>query len=131
MNAKIACGARYILGIVFLVFGSNGLMLVTTGQGFLPMPEPSPEMATVMGGFVAMQYLLPLVKILEVVSALLLLSGKRVNLAIVLLGPVIVNILGIHLFVDLSGLPVAIGIAVLWGILLRSRWQHFRPLVTS
>lgn len=131
MNAKVACGARYILGLVFLVFGSNGLMMVTTGQGFLPMPEPSPEMATIMGGFFAMHYLLPLVKTLQVVSALLLLSGKRINLAIVLLGPVIVNILGIHLFVDPSGLPVAIGVTVLWAILLRSRWQYFRPLVTS
>ena len=129
MNVKVTMVARYLLGVLFLVFGGNGLAMVFFGGGFLPMPEPSPQMATVMGGFFGAVYLIPLVKILEVLAALLLLSGKYVNLAIVLLGPIVVNILGIHLFVDLSGAPMAVFILILWGILLRSRWNDFRPLL--
>src|SRR5690606_25363834 len=98
MQSKVDLGARVLLGIIFLIFGTNGLMMVFTGSGFIPMPPPKPEMAAVMGGFFGAVYLMPLVKLLQVISAVMLLSGKYVNLAITFLAPIIVNILGIHLF---------------------------------
>lgn len=82
-----------------------------------------------MQGFMATKYLMPLVKLLEVVAGLLLLANRWVNAAIVLLAPIIVNILGIHLVVELSGAPMAIIIAVLFGIVLKQRWSDFCPLL--
>lgn len=129
MQAKVDLGARLLLGVIFLIFGSNGLMMVLTGNGFIPMPPPKPEMAVIMGGFFGAVYLMPLVKLLQVVSAIMLLSGKYVNLAIIFLAPIIVNILGIHLFVDLAGAPMAIFIAILLAILIKNRWSTFRALI--
>lgn len=129
MKGKIDLGARIILGLIFLIFGSNGLMMVLTGNGFIPMPPPKPEMGAIMAGFFGAVYLMPLVKFIQVISALMLLSGKYVNLALTLLAPVVVNILGIHLFVDLAGAPMAIFISILMVILIKNRWDSFKALV--
>jgi putative oxidoreductase len=131
MKKNVDLGARYLLGLAFLIFGSNGLMMIFTGSGFLPMPPPSDEMMAIMGGFFGAKYLMPLVKSLQVISALFLLSNKYVNLAITFLGPILINILGIHMFVDPAGLPVAILLVVLWSILLCNRWHDFKVLVKA
>jgi len=43
--AKVYVGARLLLGLIFTVFGLNGLLMFTIGKGFIPMPPPPPEMA--------------------------------------------------------------------------------------
>jgi hypothetical protein len=131
MHSKVVLSSRILLGIIFLVFGSNGLMMIITGAGFISMPPPSPEMATIMGGFFGAKYLMPMVKLLQVLAAIMLLSGKYINMAITFLTPIIVNILGIHLFVDRSGAPMAIFIAVLLIILIKSRWQYFKGILVA
>lgn len=128
MKNKIFLGTRLLLGLLFLVFGTNGLMMIFTGNGFLPMPPPSPEMGAVMGGFFGAVYLMPLVKGLQVLSALFLLTNRYVNLALVFLAPIVVNILGIHIFVDPSGLPVALFISALLVVQVYARWASFKPL---
>jgi len=124
-------GARYFLGLIFVVFGSNGLAMIFTGQGFLPMPPPPEAMGTVMAGFFATKYLIPMVKVIEVFTGFLFLSQKFLNLAVVLSGPVVVNIIGIHLFVEPSGLPMATAIGVFWGIILLGRWPDLRVIVKA
>jgi putative oxidoreductase len=49
------------------------------------------------------------------------LIGRYVPLGLTLLGPVIVNILLFHIFLDPSGLPMAIVVAALALFLL---WRH-------
>jgi putative oxidoreductase len=129
MMSKVTLGARYLLGLIFLVFGANGLMMIFAGSGFIPMPPPKPEMATIFGGLFGAVYLMPLVKIIEVVAGVMLLSGRYVPLALTLLGPVVVNILGLHLFVDLEGLPMALAVTIPWVILLKEHWSKFAPLM--
>jgi hypothetical protein len=69
--------------------------------------------------------------VLEVLAGLMLLTNRYVNLAIVFLGPIVVNILGIHLFVDTSGAPMSIFILVLFGLLVKSRWSDFSALLRA
>jgi hypothetical protein len=52
--------------------------------------------------------------LLQIISAVLLLVNRYVPLALTLLGPIIVNILLIHILMLPSGLPLAIVVAVLW-----------------
>ena len=125
MNSKVVTGSRILLGLIFLIFGSNGLMMVITGKGFIPMPPPNPKMA----GFFTIAYLMPMVKSLQVLSAIFLLSNKFVNLALVFLGPIIVHILAIHVFIDLAGLPMAVFLIILYLIQLKSRWVDFSALL--
>lgn len=131
MNQKVTTGARYLLGLIFTVFGANGLMMIFTGNGFIPMPPRSPEMGIAMGGLFGIKYLMPLVKIIQVIAGICLLSNKYINLALTILGPIVVNIFALHLFIDPAGLPMAIGVVILWVVLLKSRWKHFSPLLTA
>lgn len=111
---KIVMISRLLLGLIFLVFGSNGLMMIFMGKGFIPMPPPGPEMQAVMQGLFGAKYLMPTVKILQVFSALLLLTNIMVPLALLFLGPIVFNIVGVHLFVEPAGLPMALLVSLLY-----------------
>jgi hypothetical protein len=57
----------------------------------------------------------------EVLGGLILLSGRFIPLGLTVLGPVIVNILCFHIFMDHSGLPMALIVSALALFLL---WQN-------
>lgn len=129
MFSKAATASRYILGLMFTIFGANGVMMAFVGHGFIPMPPLAPPMTTIMAGFLATGYIMTLAMFCEFIAGILLLSGFFINAAIVLLGPVIVNILGIHFFAEPSGIPMAVFTTVLFVILVSSRWSDFKVLV--
>lgn len=100
--------ARVLLGLVFVVFGSNG---------FLHFMGPPPEMHGQAGAFITALLssgYIYVIAVLEVLGGLCLLLGARfVPLGLTLLGPVIVNIVLFHVFLEPSGMPIAIIISVL------------------
>ena len=99
--------ARYLAGVVFLVFGLNGFL------NFIPMPPPAGIAGQFMGALYASHYLW-VIFAFQVVAAVLLLANRYVPLAVAVLAPVIVNILSFHALMAPSGLPLAIVVAVLW-----------------
>lgn len=105
--------ARYLLGVVFLVFGANGFL------HFIPM-QPMPGAAGQFLGAIYGTGYLTVIFVLELVPAILLLAGRYVPLALALLGPVIVNIALFHAFLAPSGLPLAALVVVLWGLVFYS-----------
>jgi putative oxidoreductase len=114
--------ARSLLGLVFVVFGSNKFL------HFLPMPPMSGEAGAFMGALFVTHYLY-VVATFEVIGGLLLLTGRYAPLGLTLVGPVVVNILSFHIFMAPSGLPVATVVAVLALFLLWSYRAHFAGLV--
>jgi len=114
---------RVLLGLMFVVFGSNIFL------HFIPMP---PLPATLAGDFskaLMQSHYIYVVGLLQVIGGLLLLIGRYVPLGLTLLGPVIVNILLFHIFLDRSGLPMAIIVAVLALFLLWRYRTNFAGLV--
>ncbi|HYV30688.1 MAG TPA: DoxX family membrane protein [Candidatus Binatia bacterium] len=115
--------ARVLLGLIFVVFGSNIFL------HFIPMP---PLPATLAGDFskaLIQSHYMYVVGLLQVIGGLLLLIGRCVPLGLTLLGPVIVNILLFHIFLEPSGLPMAIVVAVLALFLLCRYRTNFAGLV--
>jgi putative oxidoreductase len=101
--------ARILLGLLFLVFGLNGFLNFLHG----PMPTgPAGQYLAVMGG----TFYIHFVFLVQIVGGVLLLSGQFVPLALVLLGPIIINILLFHVSMQPSGLPPGLVAAVLWFI---------------
>ena len=101
--------ARILLGLIFLVFGLNGFLNFIHG----PMPTGvAGQYLAVMGGTLYIHF----VFVVQIVGGLLLLSGQFVPLALVLLGPVIINILLFHVSMQPSGLPPGLLATVLWFI---------------
>ncbi len=66
------------------------------------------EMLTAMTGFLATKYLMPLVKVIELIAGLTLLSGKFMKIGLLILVPITVNIFLLHVFVSPADLPIAI-----------------------
>lgn len=101
--------ARILLGLMFLIFGLNGL------HDFLHMPMP-PGPAGQYLGLLFVSHYLTVVFLIEAVGGLLLLTGQFIPLALVLLGPVIFNILLFHAFLNPAGAPPALLATALWFI---------------
>jgi len=111
--------ARILLGLVFVVFGLNGfLRFIPTG------PLPSGLAGQFLGALLQSHYVL-VVSALQVAGGTLLLVNRYVPVALVLLGPVIVNILFFHLLMAPSGLPLAIVVVILWGIVAFRHRESF------
>ena len=100
--------ARYLLGLIFLVFGLNGFL------HFIPMPPPKGLAAQQFGGAIFMSHYWVVIFGIQVIGAVLLLVNRFVPLALVLLGPVIFNIFFFHALMAPAGLGLAIVMAVLW-----------------
>ena len=111
--------ARVLLGLVFLVFGLNGFL------NFLSLgPMPSGLAGQFMGALFVSHYYW-VIAALQVVGGVLLLVNRFVPLALVLLGPVIVNILCYHVFLNHSGAGFAAVVTVLWLIVFYGNRQPF------
>jgi len=116
--------ARIVLGLIFVVFGLNGFL------HFITQPEMPQAAIAFFGGLAAAGYMLPLLFGTQIVGGVLLFIGM-VPLALLILAPVIVNILGFHLFVSPSGLGFALVVAALELFLAWAHRDAFRPLVAS
>src|SRR5947207_296473 len=117
--------ARVLVGLPFLVFGLNHFL------NFLTMPTPElPENAAKFATALIASGYMDVVKVLEVVGGVLVLSGRLAPLGLVLLTPVAVNIALFDLL--LMGQP-ALGV-VLAGLCLFLVWayrSHFAPVFAA
>jgi hypothetical protein len=76
----------------------------------LPIPGPAGQFL----GLLFSSHYVAVVGFIEVISAVLLLSGQFIPLGLVLLGPVLFNILLFHIFFQPSGLPPGLVATALW-----------------
>ena len=102
--------ARYLAGVIFLVFGLNGFL------NFIPMPPPGGIAGQFLGALYASHYFVVIFGF-QIIAAVLLLVNRYVPLAVAVLAPVIVNILSFHALLAPSGLPLALFVAVLWAVI--------------
>ena len=107
--------ARYLLGLIFFVFGLNGFL------HFIPMPPPE-GLAGQFFGALYMSGYLTAVFFLQLLGGVILLSGFYVPLGLTILGPVLVNILLFHITMAPAGLPLALVVTILWFAV----WIQFR-----
>jgi putative oxidoreductase len=84
---------RILLGLVFVVFGANGL------HQFIP--GPMPPAGTPVGDWIAIMHAshwLYAVSAFQVIGGLLVLYGGTVPLGLAILCPITVNILNFHIY---------------------------------
>ena len=111
--------ARILLGLVFLVFGLNGFL------NFLNMGPPPTGLAGQFLGALFVSHYYWVIAALQVVGGALLLVNRFVPLALVLLGPIVVNIICYHVFLNHSGAGFAAVVTVLWLIVFYGHRQFF------
>jgi len=81
-------------------------------QAKVEPPPPQGDAGAFISALMHTGYLY-VVATLQILGGLCLLSGRFAPLGLTLLGPVIFNILCFHIFLDPSGMPIAIVISIL------------------
>ena len=115
--------ARLLLGLVFVLFGLNGFF------DFIPLEASAGEAGAFLGALGASGYLLPLIKITEIVAGALLLANRHVTLATLMLAPIVINILAFHVFLDNSGMLMAVAVSALEGYMLYENRNNLKQLL--
>ncbi len=106
--------ARYLMALIFVVFGSNHLF------NFLPQPPPPPGIAGQFFHILMSTGYLYVVGVCEVVPGILLIINRFVPMALLILAPVIVNIFLTGIFIASAAIPAGIVLAILWVL---TAWQ--------
>ncbi len=122
-SETVSTVVRIVLGAVFLLMGLNGFL------NFIPMPEMPEPAGEFMSALVATGYMMPLIKVTEIIVGILLITGRFVPLALVLLTPNLVNIMLFHVFLAPAGLWVA---GLLMAAHLYLAWSYrdsYRPIL--
>jgi len=117
--------ARLLLGLIFTVFGANMWF------HFIPIPPPPAGFAHDFMTAIYASHYLDVVKVLEVTGGLLLLSGRFTNLALTLVGPVVVNIALYHFFLVKGGYEMPVVLGVLSFVALSGRKDYLRTLFAA
>jgi predicted cobalt transporter CbtA len=107
--------ARYLLGLMFLVFGSNMFL------NFIPMGKLPPGLAGQFTADLFAAHYFYVVGAIMVISAILLLVNRYVGLGLTLLGPVLFNILVFHILMQPGGIGPGAFATLLWFLVA---WQH-------
>jgi putative oxidoreductase len=100
--------ARYLLGLMFTVFGLNGFL------NFIHQPPPANPLAIQFFIAISSSHFAAFFFVVQVIGGLLLLSGYFVPLALTLLAAELYNILAFHLTLAPASIAPALVASVLW-----------------
>ncbi|OYW80565.1 MAG: DoxX family protein [Sphingobacteriia bacterium 28-36-52] len=116
MKQKIFTVATVLFALMFINGGLNKFF------NYIPVPPDLPaEMVKVNTALMEIVWLMPLIAIVELIGGILLLFPKLRALGAIMIFPIMVGIVHIHATVALSGLPLAIILAV---ILFWIMWEN-------
>lgn len=118
----VPTAARILLGLTLVTFGANFYL------HFLPQPPMPDAAASFAGALFTSGYVFAIVKPVEIVTGLLLLSNTFVPLALVVLAPVTVGIVGFHVALDPAGGAAALLVLVLHLTLAYAYRRAYAPL---
>ncbi|NAS31009.1 DoxX family membrane protein [Flavobacteriaceae bacterium R38] len=122
MNSKLIIVLRILLGLMLVVFGANKFF------EFLPPFEfANPDAGTFFGAL-ANSYVLKTVGLIEVIVGILLLLGKAVPFALILLAPISVNIILFHGTLDPPNIGPAAFVFLVNTFLIYSHWDSYKAL---
>lgn len=113
---KIPSIAATLLGLAFVFFGVH----FWAQFGFVPKPSHSEAAGAMIGAMYKSGYL-TFVKVLEVLGGLLLIIPRTRVWGLFIIGPILINILSIGIFLDGKVDGLVIGLAVLAAIVTFSK----------
>ena len=117
--------ARYLLGLMFTVFGLNGFL------NFIHQPPPTNPLALQFFGAIMGSHFAAFFFAVQLIGGLLLLSGFFVPLALTVLAAELYNILAFHLTLAPASIPPALVASVLWVLVFVQYRENFRGIFSS
>ena len=117
--------ARYLLGLIFTVFGLNGFF------HFIPQPPAANPLAIQFLVSVSESHFASFFFAVQVLGGLLLLTGYFVPLALTVLAAELYNILAFHLTLAPASIPPALVASVLWVLVFLQYRERFRGIFSA
>jgi len=117
--------ARYLLGLLFTVFGLNGFL------NLIHQPPPTNPLALQFFIAISASHFSAFFFAVQLVAGLLLLSGYFVPLALVLLAAEIFNILAFHLTMAPATIGPGLLAAVLWVLVFLQCRRSFDGILSA
>ena len=117
--------ARYLLGLIFLVFALNGFL------NFIHQPPPANPLAIQFLVAVSASHFAAFFFAVQLIGGLLLLSGFFVPLALTLLAAELYNILAFHLTLAPASIPPALVACVLWVLVFLEYRESFKDVLAA
>ena len=116
--------ARYLLGLIFVVFGLNGFL------NFIHQPPPTNPMAIQFFVAVTASHFAAFFFAAQLIAGLLLLSGFFVPLALTVLAAELYNILAFHLTLAPGAGPALVA-CVLWVLVFLQYRESFAGILSA
>jgi putative oxidoreductase len=116
--------ARYLLGLMFTVFGLNGFF------NFIHQPPPANPLAIQFFVAIGASHFAAFFFAVQVIGGLLLLSGFFVPLALTVLAAELYNILAFHLTLS-PGITPALVACVLWVLVFLQYRNSFNGVLAA
>ena len=120
----VSVAARYLLGLMFTVFGLNGFL------NFIHQPPPTNPLALQFFGAIIASHFAVFFFAVQLLGGLLLLSGFFVPLALTLLAAELYNILAFHLTLS-PGIAPGLVACVLWVLVFLQYRESFKGILSA
>src|SRR5206468_11992000 len=117
--------ARYLLGLMFMVFGLNGFL------NCIHQPPPTDPLALQFFGAIIASHFAAFFFAGQVLGGLLLLFGFFVPLALTLLAAELYNILAFHLTMAPASIAPALVASVLWILIFLQYRESFTGIFSA
>ena len=117
--------ARYLLGVIFTVFGLNGFL------NFIHQPPPPNPLAIQFFVAVSASHFAAFFFAIQVLGGLLLLSGYFIPLALTALAAELYNILAFHLTLAPATIAPALVASVLWILVFLQYRKSFASIFSA
>jgi putative oxidoreductase len=117
--------ARYLLGLMFTVFGLNGFL------NFIHQPPPANPLAMQFLVSVSESHFAAFFFAIQLLGGLLLLSGYFVPLALTVLAAELYNILAFHLTFAPASIAPALVASVLWILVFLQYRESFNGVLSA
>jgi putative oxidoreductase len=125
MKINVTRVVQIVFGFILILFGANGFL------SFLPIPEKQGFAFEFLHILRQAKYMFPIIAAIMSTSGILLLSNRRINLALLIQLPISFNILVFHLFHDWQGLIAADIIFAMNMFLIVRRFDQFKLIFSK
>src|ERR1700760_4297553 len=117
--------ARFLLGLMFTVFGLNGFL------NFIHQPPPPNPLAIQFFVAISASHFAVFFFAVQLIGGLLLLSGFFVPLALTVLAAELYNILAFHLTLAPASIAPALAASVLWILVFLQYRASFKSVLAA
>jgi uncharacterized membrane protein YphA (DoxX/SURF4 family) len=121
----VSVTARYLLGLLFTVFGLNGFL------NFIHQPPPANPLAIQFFIAISSSHFAVFFFAVQLIGGLLLLSGYFVPVALTLLAAELYNILAFHLTLAPASIAPALVASVLWVLVFLQYRESFKDVLAA